>query len=430
MRTPQNTPASASRHVPRLVLWLCVMAVTTFTAWAMVFRLDVVSVADGQVVPSSRVQVVQHLEGGIVREILVQEGEHVVPNQPLVILEQVISGAGVEELQSRITGLRVDIAGLEAQAANMAAPEFAEDLRQDHPDLVEQALSLFRASVAKHQSEITAQRELISQREHALTEITARIRNARENLKLVEEQVALSEELLRDNLTTQHRHLGYLREAGELRSRIEEDQSALAGARAALAEAKVRLERIRSSYQESVESRLREARLQKEEATQRLRRLADSLERTVIRSPVEGVVKTMHVTTLGGVVRPGEAVADIVPSEDRLIIEARLSIRDIGYVRPGQSAAVRLLGSEAAVYGKIDGTVIHVAPDTTVAPDGRVFYLVRVETEQDHFSSGDARYQLFPGMTLMVFIHTGTRTVMRYLTEPFTARFAGALQER
>lgn len=430
MSTHQDPPAPAASRVSRLTLWLCVLAVTSFAAWAMVFRLDVVSVADGQVVPSSRVQVVQHLEGGIVREILVREGQRVEPDQPLVILEQVISGAGVEELQSRITGLRVDIAALEAQAANLKTPDFARDLRREHPELVEQAESLFQASVAKHHSEVAAQRELIRQREHALTEITTRIRNAKENLKLVQEQVALSEELLQDSLTTQHRHLEYLREAGELSSRIEEDQSALAGARAALNEAEIRLERIDSTYRESVESRLREARLSKEETAQRLRRLADSLERTVIRSPVEGVVKTMHVTTLGGVIRPGAAVADIVPSEDRLIIEARLSIRDIGYVRPGQKASVRLASSEAAVYGKIDGVVIHVAPDTTAAPDGRVFYLVRVETEQDHFSSGDARYRLFPGMAMMVFIHTGTRTVMQYLLEPFTSRFAGALQER
>jgi membrane fusion protein, adhesin transport system len=429
MHIDHDKTEPTSNRTPRIVLWLCALLLTAFGAWASVFRLDVVSVAGGQVIPSSRVQVVQHLEGGIVREILVREGELVGTGQPLVILEQIVSGAGVDELQGRIAGLRVDIAALEAQAAN-AAPDFAQDLQDSHPDLVEQARSLLRVSVSRHQSEISGQEELIRQREHALTEIGTRIRNARENLKLVEEQVALSEELLKDNLTTQHRHLGYLREAGELRSRIEEDESAVAAARSALNEARVRLERIRNSYQEDVESRLKEARLKKEESIQRLRRLVDSLDRTVIRSPVEGIVKTLHVSTLGGVVRPGETVADIVPSEDRLIVEAQLSIRDIGFVREGQVAAVRLAGSDSATFGKIGGAVIHVAPDTSVGADGRMFYLVRVETEQDHFSSGDEQYRLFPGMAVTVFIHTGTRTVSRYLTEPFAARFAGALQER
>lgn len=411
------------------MLWLCALLLTAFGAWAAVFSLDVVSVAGGQVIPSSRVQVVQHLEGGIVREIHVREGERVAPGHPLVSLEQIHTGTGVEELRSRITGLRVDIAVLEAQAAN-TTPVFDRDLLDLHPELVGQAESLYRVSVARHQSDISGQTELIRQREHALAEISARVRNARENLKLVEEQVALSEELLKDNLTTQHRHLGYLREAGELRGRIEEDESALAAARSALNEARVRLERMRNVYQEDLESRLKEARQKKEEASQRLPRLADSLDRTVIRSPVEGIVKTLHVSTLGGVVLPGQTVADIVPSEDRLIIEAQLSIRDIGFVREGQQAAVRLAGSDSAIFGKISGNVIHVAPDTTTALDGRVFYLVRVETEQDHFSSGEARYHLFPGMAMMVYIHTGTRTVMQYLLEPFTARFAGALQER
>ncbi len=420
----------ASNRAPHLVLWLCALAMSAFLLWAGVFRLDIISVADGQVVPSSRVQVVQHLEGGIVREILVREGEKVAADEPVVILEQTISGAGVEELQSRITALRVEIASLEAQAEKNGEPTFDEDLQSAHPDLVEQAKSLFRATMASHRNEVAAQRELISQREHALNEISARIKNARENLKLVNEQVALSAELLRDNLTTQHKHLAYLRDEGELRSRIEEDQSALAGARSALSEARVKLEKIESSFQENVESRLRDARQLLDESTQRLRRLADSLNRTVIRSPMDGVVKTLHVTTLGGVLGPGQSVAEIVPSEDRLIIEAKLSITDIGYVKVGQSAAVRLMGRESSVYGKIDGSVIHVAPDSTDAQDGRVYYLVRVETPQDHFGSGDATYQLFPGMAVMVHIHTGKRTVLQYLAEPFAARFTGALQER
>jgi adhesin transport system membrane fusion protein len=412
------------------VLWLCTLSLALFFLWAQFFRLDIISAADGQVVPRSRVQVVQHLEGGIVREILVREGERVVTDQPLVILEQTISGAGVEELQSRITALRIEITSLESQAADGAEPVFDQDLRQEHPDLVDQALSLFRASRANLRNDVSAQRELVSQREHLVNEISARIRNARDNLRLVDEQVSLSAELLRDNLTTQHKHLAYLREQGELKSRIEEDQSALSGARSALAEARLKLESIHTAFQERVEARLRDARLQLDESGQRLRRLSDNLARTVIRSPVEGVVKTLHVTTLGGVLGPGQTVADIVPSEDRLIVEARLSITDIGHVQVGQSAAVRLMGREASVYGKIDGTVIHVAPDTTVTSDGRVFYLVRVETEQDHFSSGDSIYRLFPGMAMLVHIHTGKRTVLQYMTEPFTARFTGAMQER
>ncbi len=148
------------------------------------------------------------------------------------------------------------------------------------------------------------------------------------------------------------------------------------------------------------------------------------------RSPVEGIVKSLYVVTLGGVVQPGQTVADIVPFEDRLIIEARLSIADIGHVRVGQRAAVRLAGRESAIFGKLPGIVTHVAPDVTRSADGRGFYLVRVETEQDHFRGGELLYQLFPGMAMLVHIHTGTRTVIQYLLEPFTARFTGALQER
>jgi adhesin transport system membrane fusion protein len=428
--TEPNLAAISPARTSRIVLWLCALSVIAFVAWAHFFRLDIISVADGQVVPSSRLQVVQHLEGGIVREILVREGQNVTPDQPLVILEQVASGAGVQELQSKLAALRIEIACLEAQAASRGKPEFPQDLVLDHADVVEQACSLFDVTMANHRNSVTAQRELIKQRGHAVNEITTRIRNARANLKLVDEQVALSEELLRDSLTTQHKHLVYLREQGELRSRIEEDQSSLAAARSALAEAEAEMKRIESAFLENVEARLRDSRLERDETVQRLRRLSDSLERTVIRSPVEGVVKTLHVTTVGGVLKPGQEVADIVPSEDRLIIEGRLSVMDIGYVRVGQSASVRMMGRESSLYGKIDGSVIHVAPDTTAGPDGRVFYVVRLETVQDHFTNGDSIYRLFPGMAVMAHIHTGTRTVLQYITGPFTDRFAGALQER
>lgn len=424
-----TTHASPSRTY-RIVLWLCTLSVVAFLGWAHYFRLDIISVADGQVVPSSRVQVVQHLEGGIVREILVREGESVIHDQPLVILEQVASGAGVQELQSKLAALRIEIACLEAQAANLGAPELPPDLVREHPEVIEQACSLFNITMANHRNAVTAQKELVKQRGHVVNEITTRIRNARENLKLVDEQVTLSEELLRDSLTTQHKHLVFLREQGELRSRIEEDQSSLAAARSALAEAEAEVKRIQSSFLENAEARLRDSRLERDETVQRLRRLSDSLDRTIIRSPVEGVVKTLHVTTVGGVLRPGQEVADIVPSEDRLIIEGRLSVMDIGYVRVGQSASVRMMGRESSLYGKIDGTVIHVAPDTTAGPDGRVFYVVRLETSQDHFSNGDSIYRLFPGMAVMAHIHTGTRTVLQYISGPFTDRFAGALQER
>ncbi|MEQ8192993.1 MAG: HlyD family efflux transporter periplasmic adaptor subunit, partial [Rhodospirillales bacterium] len=152
--------------------------------------------------------------------------------------------------------------------------------------------------------------------------------------------------------------------------------------------------------------------------------------RTVLRSPVDGVVKTLYVTTIGGVLKAGSTVVDIVPAGDRLIVEAKLPTQDIGYVRRGQQAQVKLASIDAMRFGNLPGKVVNVSPDTLVTKEGLPFYKVRIETEGDHFQRGDLRYQLYPGMQVMTNIQTGQRTVLEYLLDPFLRSFDEAMLER
>lgn len=425
-----DSAARRSERAARSFLWLCVAGAVVFVLWAAIFRLDIVSMAQGEVIPSTKVKSVQHLEGGIIREILAREGDAVKQGQPLVILEETSTGASVEEIAIRTTSLTAEVARLDAQARMLDAPVFPEGFATAHPQLARQATTLFEASRQRLESELAEQRENIIQREQDVKEIRARLRNNRQSLTLVREQVALSEELLRDNLTTRYKHLAYLREQSELVSRIEQDRAALPRAQSSLAEARERLVRLERAYREEAQEDLRKARQELEEFSQRLKKFRDSLRRTVIRSPVEGVVKTLHVVTRGGVVRPGMTLVDIVPSSDRLVVEAHLPISDIGYVQEGQSAIVRLASADAARFGKLDGRVVHVSPDTFTTPEGQTFYSVRIETEGDGFSHGDFQYRLIPGMLVMAYIHTGQRTVLEYLTDPFLGAMGQAMQER
>ena len=426
-RLNRKTNPGRSSHIFFLVMALfCI----SFVAWASVGTLDIVSMAEGQVVPSTRVRTVQHLEGGIVREILTNEGQVVSAGQPLIVLEQIVSDAFFEEVQSRIIALRLDQARLEALRENKDTPVFPDDLQHSHPQMVERSKSLFMAMKDSYQSKIFSQQELIRQREHQVREIITRRDNARQNLKLLEEQVALSQELLDESLTTRYKHLAYLREEAVLKSRIEEDGASLEAARAALREARANLEKIRTSHQKDIENQLNQARQDLEEIQQRQRRHADSLERTVLRSPVDGVVKTLYVTTVGGVVRSGMDVVEIVPAGDKLVVEAMLPVGDIGYVHEGQEATVRLASRESILFGKLEGMVIHVAPDTTVTPEGRAYYAVRIQTERDRFVHKDMEYRLYPGMIMQVAIHTGNRTVLQYVLDPLMGTMSGVMQER
>jgi adhesin transport system membrane fusion protein len=163
---------------------------------------------------------------------------------------------------------------------------------------------------------------------------------------------------------------------------------------------------------------------------QRMRKYSDTLQRTIIRSPVRGVVKTLYFVTIGGVVKSGDVIVDIVPMEDRLVVEAHLPIQDIGYVQPGQDAVVKLASRDAGRFGKLEGEVIHVSPDTFTTQEGATFYSVRIVTGGDSFKRGNFEYKLIPGMLVTAYIHTGERTVLDYLLDPFMDSLDQAMKER
>ena len=201
-------------------------------------------------------------------------------------------------------------------------------------------------------------------------------------------------------------------------------------ARSALSQARSVRSGVTNSYREEARTSLASVRRQFEEFTPRLAKFEDSLKRTVLRSPVTGIVKTLHVVTIGGVVRAGDKVIDIVPAGDRLVIEAKLPTQDIGYVRSGQSAFIKLASSDAMRFDNLLGKVVSVSPDTLLGDDGVPYYKVRIETERNHFLRGVIRYDLFPGMQVLTSIHTGERTVLEYIVDPFLNAQDSALRER
>lgn len=425
-----SVPGADPGPAVRLFLYTGAAGLALFALWAAFSPLDVVSTATGQIIPSSQVQRVQHLEGGIVREILVREGDRVQREQPLVVLQATASEADMAELKVRLAALGIELARLEAEATGAAAPAVPPDLAAAYPQIASQARSLFTARRQRVQSQIAAQRETISQRQNELREIQVRLRNAPNSLRMLEEQVRISDDLLRDQLTSRLQHLSLTREANNVRSRIEEDTAAQARAQAALDEARATLNRIDTVYQEEVRTALDTARRQHEEISQRAGKLQDNVMRTTLRAPVDGLVKVVHVTTEGGVVKAGDPVIDIVPINDRLVVEARLPAGDIGFVHPGQSASVRLASFDAVRFGNLSATVINVAPDTLFTQQGQPFYRVRLETERDHFRSGDFIYTLLPGVEVTASIHIGQRTVLDYFLEPFLDNLGRSLHER
>ncbi|HJO74937.1 MAG TPA: HlyD family type I secretion periplasmic adaptor subunit [Rhodospirillales bacterium] len=380
--------------------------------------------------PSTQVKKIQHLEGGIVRKILVREGDTVKQGQPMVNLEPVSSGADVNELNVRVTSLRAEILRLNAEASGDKALVFPDDFKRANPNLVREAAAYFKTRMSRMTNQIAGQREQIAQQKQKIDEVIARLNNNRNQLGLLNEQIKISNELLKEQLSNRMQHLNLLKEAARLKGRIDEDGAVLKRTKSARKGALSQLATIRDAFQEKVQEELETKRRELEEYTNRRKKFEDSFKRTVLRSPVDGVVKTLYVATVGGVVAPGATVADVVPAGDRLIIEAQLPTQDIGYVHAGQTALVMLASSDAVRFGNLKSEVISVSPDATENADGVPFYKIRIATDKTYFQRGAVKYQLVPGVRVVASIRTGQRSVLAYLADPFLGSFQTALRER
>ncbi|MBT3789824.1 MAG: HlyD family type I secretion periplasmic adaptor subunit [Alphaproteobacteria bacterium] len=424
---PTRLGAGATTH---LFLMLCVLAVGAFGAWSWYGKLDIVSDAVGEVVPSSQIKSIQHLEGGIVQEILIREGDTVEAGQELVVLERTASGADVQELGVRMMALQVDIARHEAELKRAKRVSYPKSIVKSQKTLIAQANQRFKNRISRINNLVASQQQMVTQRREEGREIKARINKRRKSLVFLKEQIAISDELMKEDLTNRMLHLNLLKERTEQEGGIAEDLAAQKRIASSIIEARARVNTLRTSFNEEVRAELDDKRRSLKEFAERMGRLEDNLARTVLRSPVRGVVQTLHVATLGGVVRSGDTVVDIVPAGDKLVIEAKLPAQDVGYVAPGQLAMVTLASGDAIRFGRLKGRVMSISPDTLVTKDNVPYYKVRVETERDYFERRSARYSLVPGVQVICSIQTGRRSVLEYILDPFLGAFRAAMQER
>jgi len=277
---------------------------------------------------------------------------------------------------------------------------------------------------------MSAQTANVEQRREEIRQIQARIAKNLENLSLLEQQVSISDDLLESDLTNKMLHLDLLKEESELGGLLEEDYAALKRVEAALKEAEIRVSTIKDNYISEARSELGEKLSLLEELRQQEGKLKDSLKRTVLRAPVDGIVKTIHQSTVAGVVLPGDIIVELVPKGGELVVEAQFPIHEIVYIQSGQHAKVRLLNPDTFSFGQIQGTVENISPDSITTEDGLPYYKVMVKLEKDFFVHKEKVYKLMPGIQVSCSIITGKRTVLEYLLGPFMGSFGTVFTER
>lgn len=417
----------------RIAAWPTLLLLASFAGWSAFARLDEVAVAQGAVAPQGRVKTVQHLEGGIIAEIFVAEGDAVAAGDPLVRLDLASGGLNRRELEAQLDAewLRRHRLKAEAEGQALAVPaEAAGEAAARHPEIADAERRTFAARRRERDAAEDVVRAQISQRRLEVEELVARDRAARSNLRLAQERLRISASLLAEGLAAREEHLKLRAEVEALEGEVQRLAPAKPAAQAAVSEAERRLDEIDIRFRREAEQQLAAA----EQAIARLReRLAeanDQNRRADVRSPIDGIVANIRTTTIGGVIAPGQAIVDIVPTSGRLVIEAKLRAIDRGYVHPGLPAVVKISTYDFVRYGALNGTVVRVAPDAVTGERGVPYFPVTVETRRSYLGPADNRLPITAGMQATVDIRTGSRTVLDYLVKPVLKLRDEAFRER
>ncbi|SEI90462.1 membrane fusion protein, adhesin transport system [Variovorax sp. OK212] len=382
--------ASVEPPLPRasLVVWIVGALLAVLLAWAWFFQLDEVSTGTGKVVPSSREQTIQSLEGGILVDLKVREGDIVEAAQVLAQLDRTKTESTVQESASRVRAALAMAARLTAEVGGTPLV-FPPEVREE-PELVRGETALYQSRREQLGSSLAGvtQALVLMRRELALTE------------PLVSRGAASDVEVLR------------------LKRQINEAETKAAD--------------LKSQYYVKAREDLTRANAEIEAQRSVTRGRSDSLTRLTFASPVRGIVKDIAVTTVGGVLPPGGKLMEIVPLDEKLLVEARISPRDVAYIHPGQDATVKVTAYDYSIFGGLPGKVTIISPDTIQDDVKRdvYYYRVYIRTDADHLKNkrGES-FPIVPGMIATVDIHTGRKTVLDYLLKPLN-KAREALRER
>ncbi len=415
----------------RFSIWGPGLLVAGFIGWASVAQLDEVSVAMGEVIPQQKLQFIQHLEGGVIEDVMVREGDQVAAGD--VIMRLNLAGAGInrQELQVRLDGLHLARARLTAEAeGNDVEPVFPEDLLESRPEMVSAELRNFMARKRDLLSTLSVLKEREEQRRLEVAEYEAHLASVRRDLALVQERFEMSSELLKEGLVSRMDHTQVKGEVERLSGEIAVLQQSIPRARSALDELTAERQKEIEQYRRRAFEELVPIQTRIAELKETLETATDQALRAEIRSPIDGIVKELKTNTIGGVIRPGEPIAEIVPISEELEIKAKLDPKDRGFVTAGQRAVVKITTYDYARYGGLDGIVERVAASTTVEQGGETYYEVVVRTDKTYLGSVIGDFPITPGMEATVDIHTGTRTVLDYMVKPVLKLQHEAFRER
>jgi adhesin transport system membrane fusion protein len=429
--TPDQIAAErvGERRFPHVVLITVAIFFIVAFAWAAFFQIEEVARGEGRVITKSQVQVVSNLEGGVISEIYVREGDTVQKDQPLIRIDPTRYESALREGEQGALVLEAKIARLRAEAYGTPFAIPAE-VQKGNPVIAKQETTLYHARQAELGTKAAVLRQQLAQRESEVKELQMRSQRLAEQLALADREIAITAPLVKRGIVSEVELLRLEREQTRTRQDLEQARLSIPRATAAIAEARSRLADAEAGFRSQAATDLAQAQAEFSKLSQQIPALQDRAERTLVRAPMAGIVKTIPNKTIGGVVQPGSPIVEMVPEEDTLLIETRLKPSDIAFIHLGQRAVVKITAYDYSIFGGLEGKIEYVSADSIVPQQGEPYYIAHVRTKSNAINYYGKKLSISPGMLATVDIVTGKRSILYYLAKPINRARERAMTER
>jgi len=414
-----------------ILLWAIAAFICAFVIWAAFAEVDELARGEGKVIPTQHLQIVQNLEGGIVAEITVAEGDFVDQGQILMRLDDTQFESTFKEKHLTVLELKVRAARLRAEVEGLDSPNYSQELRAANTkNLLREETALFTQRQARLTSSKRVIAQQMTQKQQQLAEAMSRFQQFKDELALAQKELDILTPLVSEGIVSEVELLRARKAKLKASGEVSAAGFKIPQIASSMAELESRAEEKLMAFRSDAQSDLSDILAELPRLTQSSGALADRVNRTLIRSPVKGTVKQLMINTVGGVVQPGMELVSIVPIEDALLIETQVRPADIARLFPGQKARVKFTAYDFSIYGGLDADVMHISADTIANDQGESFYLVRVKTARNYLGSEAAPLPIIPGMIAQVDILTGKKTILDYLLKPIFRAQQFALTER
>lgn len=404
-----------------------------FVAWASFAEVDEIARGDGKVIPASKTQIIQASEAGVVQEIAVTIGQVVKKNDLIIRLDNTLNTSSLGEQQAKARALEVRIARLKyEQAGNLSGPfPCPQDIQSAAPQICDNEQKLLIARRGNFDNKLSVLKSRLDQRERELAEAQANSDRLTKNLVVSDQEAKLVDAMVKKGLMARTEQLRVEREQTELNGQLNLAGETIKKIKSSITEAQLQVEELGLQLQQEALDDLTQALAELSVVDETIRGATDKVARTDIRSPVDGIVNTLELNTVGAFVQPGAVVAGIVPTSETLLVEARVSPRDVAFIRPDQEALIKVTAYDFSIFGGIEGKVSNITADSLVdQKTGEPYYQVRVATDKSTLQRDGKAYSIIPGMICSVDIKTGRKTILHYLLKPINKAREEAMSER